>query len=63
LAGTSRAAIRGAVQHLLDDSETYGRMARATNPYGDGQAAERIADHIVTCVAQGTRKSGLAVHP
>ena len=48
LAGTSRDAIRDAVQMLLDDEAAYARMARATNPYGDGTAAERIADHIVT---------------
>ncbi len=46
LAGTSRETIRNTVQQLLDDPEKYSRMARATNPYGDGKAAERIADHI-----------------
>lgn len=28
---------------LLDDLEEYARMSRAHNPYGDGNAAERIA--------------------
>jgi len=46
LAGTSRETIRATVQELLDDPVKYGRMARAANPYGDGKAALRIADHI-----------------
>ncbi len=46
LAGTSRETIRSTVQGLLDDPQAYARMARATNPYGDGKAAERIAAHI-----------------
>ncbi len=29
---------------LLDDPTAYARMASASNPYGDGHAAERIAD-------------------
>ena len=29
---------------LLRDREEYRRMSRAVNPYGDGHAAERIAD-------------------
>jgi UDP-N-acetylglucosamine 2-epimerase len=28
---------------LLDDAETYRRMSRVGNPYGDGQASRRIA--------------------
>ena len=31
---------------LLDDAHAYDRMARASNPYGDGHAAERIADAL-----------------
>jgi UDP-N-acetylglucosamine 2-epimerase (non-hydrolysing) len=27
---------------LLDNREAYEKMARATNPYGDGRASERI---------------------
>jgi UDP-N-acetylglucosamine 2-epimerase len=30
----------------LDDSEAYLGMARAVNPYGDGKASQRIADHV-----------------
>jgi len=31
---------------LLDDEEAYARMARAVNPYGDGQASERIVARL-----------------
>ena len=31
---------------LLDDAHAYEAMARAHNPFGDGQGAERIADII-----------------
>jgi UDP-N-acetylglucosamine 2-epimerase (non-hydrolysing) len=31
---------------LLDDPYEHLRMARAVNPYGDGHAAERIADAL-----------------
>ncbi|SFP09824.1 UDP-N-Acetylglucosamine 2-epimerase [Oscillibacter sp. PC13] len=33
-------------ERLIRDSEAYGRMARAVNPYGDGHACRRIADAI-----------------
>lgn len=32
---------------LLEDPELYHRMARAVNPYGDGQASARIAEAIL----------------
>ncbi|WP_066518716.1 non-hydrolyzing UDP-N-acetylglucosamine 2-epimerase [Sphingobium cloacae] len=43
LVGTDRARIVREVAMLLDDEAAYGAMARAHNPFGDGQAAERIA--------------------
>jgi UDP-N-acetylglucosamine 2-epimerase (non-hydrolysing) len=52
LAGTSRDSIRDAVQRLLDDVNIYTQMARAVNPYGDGKASERIADHIESLAAK-----------
>ena len=62
LAGTSRAGIRGAVQRLLDDDGEYRRMARAVNPYGDGKAAERIANHIATTARRTEPKRGVALN-
>ncbi|MCH5335639.1 MAG: UDP-N-acetylglucosamine 2-epimerase (non-hydrolyzing) [Alistipes sp.] len=46
LVGTDYEAIVGEVSRLLNDSEAYERMSRATNPYGDGMACRRIADFI-----------------
>jgi UDP-N-acetylglucosamine 2-epimerase len=42
--GVDRAGIVAAALELLGDPATYESMARATNPYGDGHASERIAD-------------------
>jgi UDP-N-acetylglucosamine 2-epimerase len=44
LVGTEEAAIFGAAARLLRDPEEYQAMARAANPYGDGQAARRIRE-------------------
>ena len=46
LVGTDAAEILEAATRLLDDARVYSRMAAATNPYGDGIAAQRIADAI-----------------
>lgn len=46
LVGTTFDGIVGAVQQLLDDEAAYAAMANAVNPYGDGLAAARIADHL-----------------
>ena len=43
LVGTDRATIVAEIFTLLDDKAAYGAMARAHNPFGDGQAAARIA--------------------
>ena len=42
LVGTSREAIVRETQRLLTDEQAYTEMARAHNPYGDGQAVARI---------------------
>lgn len=43
LVGTSATRIVQEVDRLLTDREAYERMATATNPFGDGTAAVRIA--------------------
>jgi UDP-N-acetylglucosamine 2-epimerase (non-hydrolysing) len=43
LVATDRARIVGEAARLLDDAVAYQAMAQAHNPYGDGQAAARIA--------------------
>ena len=47
LVGVDTDSIVVAAQRLLDDKEAYQRMATAKNPYGDGHAAERIAEILV----------------
>lgn len=42
LVGTRREGIVTAAAQLLRDPEAYRRMARATNPYGDGQTCAKI---------------------
>ncbi len=46
LIGTATEAIVAAASDLLERPDSYQAMARAVNPYGDGQAAERIAEAI-----------------
>lgn len=44
LAGVDREGIVEAVESLLNDAGAYRAMAAARNPYGDGHAAEHIAE-------------------
>ena len=46
LAGANRGKITELVFRLLDDPAFFEQMSKANNPYGDGKAAERIADLI-----------------
>ena len=47
LAGIETDKIYDLASQLLNDRETYDRMARSVNPYGDGQACPRIADALL----------------
>jgi UDP-N-acetylglucosamine 2-epimerase (non-hydrolysing) len=53
LAGHRRERICEAAQLLLGDEKEYGRMARAVNPYGDGQAAQRIVQWLLARLRGG----------
>lgn len=46
LVGTDRGTIVREASRLLDDPEAYRAMSQAHNPYGDGLAADRIADRL-----------------
>lgn len=46
LVGTDAQRIVDETMRLLDHPEEYRKMAQAQNPYGDGQASERIVDLI-----------------
>lgn len=44
LVGTEEETIYKEFSHLLSDKNEYEAMSKASNPYGDGHACERIAD-------------------
>jgi UDP-N-acetylglucosamine 2-epimerase (non-hydrolysing) len=47
LVGTEYDSVFMKLKHLLSDQSAYRKMAMASNPYGDGRAAARIAEIIV----------------
>lgn len=47
LVGTDEATIYENFKTLLEDKTAYDKMAKASNPYGDGFACKRIADILV----------------
>jgi UDP-N-acetylglucosamine 2-epimerase (non-hydrolysing) len=47
LVGTDEEQVYSRARALLNDTQLYGRMSRAANPYGDGRASERIVDAIL----------------
>lgn len=47
LVGTEAASIVAAVEELLDDPDQYHRLAKVSNPYGDGKSGERIVTAIL----------------
>ena len=44
LVGTEEKTIHKEFSHLLSDKDEYEAMSKASNPYGDGHACERIAN-------------------
>ncbi len=50
LVGTDREKIVQEVSELLDNATSYRIMAQAQNPYGDGQAAQRIVEILKNCM-------------
>lgn len=47
LAGTDEETIFGLADELLSSQEAYEKMAKAANPYGDGEASRRICEAIL----------------
>lgn len=47
LVGTETSLIVQEAARLLDDESEYAKMAKASNPYGDGHAAERIVEALL----------------
>ncbi|PCI47189.1 MAG: UDP-N-acetylglucosamine 2-epimerase (non-hydrolyzing) [Alphaproteobacteria bacterium] len=50
LAGTGNDTILYELNLLIDDKAHYKRMQQAPNPFGDGQAADRICAHLTDIV-------------
>lgn len=55
LIGTKQKRLVDEVSLLLDSEETYGAMANAANPNGDGGAAKRTIEAIRWKFAHGER--------
>lgn len=47
LAGTDEETIYRMAAELLNDQNEYEKMAKASNPYGDGQASKRIVEAVL----------------
>lgn len=47
LVGTDEETIYRNFKLLLENEDEYNKMSKASNPYGDGHACERIADILV----------------
>ena len=56
LAGVEKNVIVEMAKDLLDNEDSYKKMAHAANPYGDGNASKRIVQAILY-------KYGLAERP
>ena len=53
LATTDRGRIVKETSEILNSPETYRRMAQARNPYGDGRAAPRIVQAVLSHFSRG----------
>lgn len=47
LVGVEKESIYRGVKELLDNRETYIKMSKASNPYGDGNASKYIVDALL----------------
>ena len=47
LVGTDEETIYNETKKLLTDKKEYEKMSKASNPYGDGHASEKIVDAII----------------
>ena len=44
--GTNEEDVYNETKKLIENPDLYQKMSQAVNPYGDGQASERIVQHI-----------------
>ena len=52
LVGTNVEKIVSAVTSLLENEELYKRVSEAHNPYGDGNACEKIMDSLASSMSE-----------
>lgn len=55
LVGTNPDTIWSAAMELFNNAEEYNRMSKATNPYGDGKAAQRTVAGLLHFLGMGPR--------
>jgi len=60
IAGMEEGNVYRVANSLLHDAALYGKMTRAKNPYGDGNASARIADAILYEFGMGPRPEDFA---
>jgi UDP-N-acetylglucosamine 2-epimerase (non-hydrolysing) len=48
LIGTDADRIYSEIIHLIEDPKSYDHMSNAINPYGDGQASQRIVEFLLS---------------
>lgn len=56
LAGTRRASIVQQIEMLWSDTEAYGAMAHAGNPFGNGTASVRVVDQLRRALVADERR-------
>jgi UDP-N-acetylglucosamine 2-epimerase (non-hydrolysing) len=56
LAGTDEGTIFNMANELLTDEASYQKMAKASNPYGDGEASRRIIEAILYHFGKNSKK-------
>lgn len=61
LVGVDEETIYNTAVTLLTDSNEYDNMAKAINPYGDGNASKRIVDAIIYKLGNGKRPEDFIV--
>ena len=61
LVGTEEETIYKEFSRLLSDKNEHEAMSKASNPYGDGYACERIADILEAIAVAGTGYVGLSI--
>lgn len=55
LVGTNKQVIVSEVRRLLEDHAAYHAMAHTANPYGDGHAAKKIVNALLSFKEQTTQ--------